>query len=178
MIDKKQIALISILVVVAGIIFFAYQESWVLLIFSSKKTTEQIQIDSKPTEVTLFFWKHDKWNSEKNSYIQSSDPANNIQTIAHLYFRLLDDEEIIHNDTTVNSVVIHKNNQIAFVSCNQSPFHAQDSTRKKIMIIQGFLKTCKENNMCIPYIQFLINHQPLQDDHLDFTIPWPLSGYL
>ena len=178
MMFKKQIIFVGTIFLAISLLFFAYQESWIILIFPHKQETIGLSTDTKPTEVVLYFWKHDKWLSEKNSYIKSSDMAQNIQTIAHLYFRLLDDEEIIHNDTTVHSVVLHKNKQIAFVSCNQSPFHAQDSTIKKIMIIEGFLKTLKENKISIPFVQFLTNHQPLQDDHLDFTVPWPLQGYL
>lgn len=175
---KKETTFLAIILLAISFIFFAYQESWIIFMMPHKKEVIQLSTEIKPAEALLSFWKHGKWNFEKVSYIKSSDPAQNIKTIAHLYFRLLDDEEIIHNDVEVNSVVLHRNKQIAFISCNQSPFNNQDHTKIKLMIIEGVLKTLRENNISIPLIQFLTNHQPIIDDHLDFTIPWPIKGYL
>jgi hypothetical protein len=175
---KKEVIILSIIFFSLSVAFFAYQESWIIFIVPHKKEVVQLSAETKPAEAVLYFWKYEKWNFEKVSYIKSSDQAQNIKNLAHLYFRLLDDEAVIHNDVSVNSVVLHKNKQIAFISCNQSPFNAQDHTKTKLMIIEGLLKTLRDNNVSTSSIQFLINHQPLTDDHLDFTIPWPLTGYL
>lgn len=142
------------------------------------ETNIVLPTEIKPAEILLYFWKHDKWSNEKTSYIKSNSIEKNIQTISHLYFRLLDDEAIIHHDITVNNVVLHANKQIAFISLNQSPFLKQDSTKDKLMIIEGLLKTLQSNNIAVPLIQFLVNHQSIDDDHLDFTVPWPIQGYL
>ena len=74
--------------------------------------------------------------------------------------------------------MLHTNKHIAFISYNQAPFNEQDNTLTKLMIIEGLLKTLRQNNITINSIQFLTNHQPMQDDHLDFTIPWPIQGYM
>lgn len=163
---------------ILGLTLFAYQESWIIFMIPNKKNAIKLPTKTKPTEAVFYFWKHEKWGKEKISYITSPNPAETIQTIAHLYFRVLDDEEIIKNDVTVQSVVLHANKQIAFISCNQTPFDAQNNTRQKLMVIEGLLKTLRKNNIAVPSIQLLVNHQPLEDDHLDFTIPWPLQGYV
>ena len=175
---KKETIFLSIIFSIVSVLFFAYQESWLIFMVPNKKKIVQLSTETKPAEAVLYFWKYGKWNFEKVSYIKSSDQAQNIKNLAHLYFRLLDDEEVIHNDVSVNSVVLNTNKQTAFISCNQSPFNSQDHTKAKLMIIEGLLKTLRENNVSVSSIQFLINHQPLDDDHLDFTIPWPLTGYL
>lgn len=175
---KQKAFLITLLSLFASLLFFAYQESWILFMLPHKKQIQNLPTETKPKSATLYFWKYEKWSFENVSYITSQDPAHNIKTIAHLYFQLLDDETIIHNDITVNSVVLHQNQQIAFISFNQSPFNPEDHTQAKLMIIEGLLKTLRKNNITVPSIQFLTNHQPLKDDHLDFTVPWPLQGYI
>jgi hypothetical protein len=45
-------------------------------------------------------------------------------------------------------------------------------------LIEGLLKTLRENDIKIQRIHFLLHHQPLVDYHLDFSHPWPLEGFL
>ena len=49
---------------------------------------------------------------------------------------------------------------------------------KKWMMIEGVLKTLRENNITVKDVHFLVQHQPLSDPHLDFSVAWPLHGFI
>ena len=82
---KKQIALASITFIAISLLFFAYQESWVIFMIPHKKKVVALSTETKPTEAILYFWKHDKCGNEQISYIKSSDPAQNINHYSSLF---------------------------------------------------------------------------------------------
>ena len=45
------------------------------------------------------------------------------------------------------------------------------------MWIEELLKTIKESGIPVQTIRLLVYSKPLQDNHLDFSHSWPISGY-
>lgn len=163
----------------AGIIFFAYQQQWIVILmpFSSETLDTNCSITVQHKKISLYFWKHEKWQKEHSSMIWSSNESNNIKILTNQWFNLMEDEEILDNDIQVMSVIISQNHE-AFLSLNKYPFNQSHATYTKLMIIEGLLKSLKINNIKIQSIRFLVHHQPLKDDHLNFNFSWPLSGFL
>jgi len=164
---------------VIGLLFHAYQQEWFVLLVSHKNNYEQtITTDHtfQQKKIILSFWKNNKWHKESTHIIWSSEHTQNIKSITNNWFILLEDEKIIENDMQALSAVISGSKEL-LLSLNKNPFNQQDSTFVKLMIIQGLLKTFKENKLPIQSVRFLIHHQIFNDDHLNFSVSWPITGY-
>ncbi|MBP6870069.1 hypothetical protein KBC04_04255 [Candidatus Babeliales bacterium] len=180
----KTLSIISFAVIcfVIGLTFHAYQKEWVVLLLPHQTA----DIENKPQtadtafsqkKITLFFWKHEQWRKEHISIIWSPDLATNIKTITNNWLMLLEDEKIIDTDIQLLSAVITPSKEL-FLSFNKNIFSGQESTYQKLMIIHGILKTIHENKIPVQTVRFLIHHQTMIDDHLNFLISWPITGYI
>lgn len=170
---------ISCITVFLGMLFVAVQKEWIILRFSSS----HIQINNKTNalskrSVMIFFWHNQEWRSEKNLLIWSSDLATNVANLTQSWLTLLDEEKITRYKVNLESALINQNQQIVYLSFDRTLFTKEMSTHQKLMIIEGLLKTLRENQIKIPQVQFLVHHQPIKDGHLDFSQPWPISGFL
>ena len=74
-------------------------------------------------------------------------------------------------------MVISSNKEL-FLSFNKDLFDKQYATFEKLMIIESLLKTMRDNKIAIQSVRFLVHHQIMTDDHLNFIISWPILGYL
>ena len=163
-----------------GIILYGYQKEWI--IFIPPYATAIHESESKDQKlqhktVSIFFFKHNQWHAEEINSIWSCDAAQNVKTITNNWLTLLEDEKIIDKDIQVVSSIISPSKEL-FLSFNKDPFIKQDSTYTKFMVIEGLLKTIRTNKIPVQSVRFLIHHQQLIDDHINFSISWPLTGYL
>jgi len=79
---------------------------------------------------------------------------------------------------TVQTVLLSTSDQVAYLSFDSDPLSKESSTFDKWMLIEGLLKTIRENSVRLQQIQLLVHHQLMQDPHLDFSKPWPVDGFL
>ena len=182
LINVGKIILITLLFCMIGLLFHAYQKEWIILLLPHQTTSYQDKIlDAGPHfkqhTITLFYFKNITWHKENSLIIWSSDMALNIKSITNNWLTLLEDEKLIDTDIQLLSAVIAQNKEL-FLSFNKDLFKPQDSTYGKLMIIHGLLKTIHENKIPIQSIRFLVHHQTLIDDHLNFLISWPITGYM
>ena len=164
----------------AGLAFHAYQKEWIIIVppyAVADHQPEVIDHDAQHRNVEIFFFKHVQWHKEMVNIIWSSDTAQNVKTVTNNWLTLLEDEKIIEKDIQVVSAVITSSKEL-FLSFNKDPFNKQDATYTKLMIVQGLFKTIHENKIPVQSVRFLIHHQTLIDDHLNFAISWPISGFL
>ena len=77
----------------------------------------------------------------------------------------------------IQSILTDASGREAFISFDRNPLAKEKSTFQKLMWVEGLLNTIKGSGLPIENIQLLIHHKPLSDAHLDFTHPWPISGY-
>jgi len=165
---------------VIGIALFAYHKEWIIIVPPYAIATVEVEGKDQNVDhrkVQLYFFKHKQWHTEEINSIWSYDAALNAKTIINNLFILLEDEKIIDKDVQVISSIISSSKEL-YLSFNKEPFNKQDSIYTKLMIIQSLLKTLRNNKIPVQSVRFLIHHQTLVDDHLNFSISWPLSGYL
>ena len=165
-----------------GLLFHAYQKELIILVLPHQTADIQTQVQEADAtftqqKITLFFWKDEQWHKEHAYVIWSSDITHNIKTITNNWLTLLEDEKIIDTDMQLLSAIISSGKEL-FLSFNKDLFNTQDSTYVKLTIIHGLLKTIHENKIPVQSVRFLVHHQILTDDHLNFSIPWPITGYL
>ncbi len=177
--NKFNIYFISMLLFLFGILFFCYQESWIIInIPQNMEKTPITKPISQEISVQLWIFKQNKWISETTQIIKNDDITQTLQNLLNRWFAFLEEEQIISQTINVNSVALSPTNTLAFISLNQNPLNPQASTYESAMIIEGMLKTIRENKISIQSIQLLIRHQPLIDHRLNFSIPWPINGYM
>ncbi len=165
-----------------GLAFHAYQKEWIIFLLPHQTTSRPTEVNLPnityaPEKITVYFFKHERWHSEHNSVIWSSDMAQNVKTTVNNWLALLEDEKIIDTDIQISSAITTINKEL-FLSFNKDLFDKQDATFSKLMIIESLLKTLRENKIPVQSVRFLVHHQTLVDDHLNFSISWPINGYL
>lgn len=179
MIYNTRIAgIICTICTVIGILYFAISHKWILFRYPSSNTIAYSKPLTKKKQATLFFWQHEKWKSETQDVLWSESIDHNIHTLINTLLNMLEEENILHKKITLQSALLSPSGHEAYLSFDHNPLPKESSTFEKWMIIEGLLKTIRENKIPIQGIQFLVYHQPLCDPHLDYSKPWPIHGFI
>ena len=162
-----------------GMLYFAYNQGWILIRTSSydteiEQTVNNLRAKKKP--VSLIFWHHDKWNTESVDILETNDKAQTIHYLINSWLTLLDEDNIMTKKVTLQSSLISSNGQI-YLSFDRNPFDENSSTHEKWMWTESLLRTIRENDTGIQNIRFLVHHHTMEDNHLDFSNPWPAVGF-
>lgn len=161
-----------------GVLMFALQYEWIVFrIPLSTTTTTDSQIKTKKT-VSIHYWHHERWHTEKQELIWSKNLTENLYTTISNWLSTIDAEQIIPKKITLQSATILPNKQDVYLSFDHNILSKEWSTFEKWMLIESLLKTIRENALPIQRIYFLVHHQPLHDPHLDFTNSWPIDGFI
>ncbi len=180
--NKLFYSLLLILSMTIGLLFHAYQKEWIILLLPFQTSDQAIlslpdHNHYEPKKIPLYFFKHEKWHFEETSIIWSSQITENITAITNNWLMLMEDEKIIDTDIQLLSAIITENKEL-FLSFNKDLFDKQSATLYKMMIIESLLKTLRENHISVQSVRFLVHHQTMIDDHINFNISWPMNGYI
>jgi len=195
--NKLHYLLLSIIFLILGGIFVAVQNDFI--IFRWPTNTIIIKEDNNlatKTKIKLFYWNNNKWNNEITTILVSGNLQDDVQRIINSWLNLLDEEKIIEK-ISLQTVLITENSNELFLSFDRNLFNEESSTYQKLMLIEGLLKTLRENptslinstpnitENCelrraskISKVYLFVYHKTMQDAHLDFSNPWPLEGFL
>lgn len=143
---------------------------------TNEEESDAIQITKK--KVTRVYWHNESWHAEETELLWSEDKAEIVLRLITSWLSLLDEEKVMEKKVSVQSAVLTQSGVEVYLSFDRNPFNKNQSTYEKLMWIEGILKTIRENGIHIQQIQFLVHHQPLHDFHLDFSNPWPITGFL
>ena len=173
----KNYAIISTASLLSGILFFAFYNQWIIIKFPSfaPLTTTASLINKK--KITLHFFHQDKWKTETQDQLWTDSVTKNLSQLINSWLIVLDDERIITKKTVLQSALLSQSGT-AYISFDHNVLSKEDPIYKKWMIIEGLLKTIRTNEIPIQHVQFLIQHQQLNDPHLDFSMPWPIHGFM
>lgn len=164
--------------VIMGILFFAFLQNWIIIRLPTTATHKQHAPTITKKTVQLIFWHNNKWNTEKTDLIWSEKKDHNLYYLINSWLSLLDEEEIMTKKVSLQTALLVSSGQEAYLSFDRNPLDKERSTFDKWMWIEGLLKTIRENNITIQKVRLLVHHQPLHDNHLDFSKPWPLIGFI
>ena len=162
----------------AGLLFFAIYNQWILLSvpWSGAYASSPLAVIQKK-EIVYHYFHGDKWKTEKQEMLWSDSLEKNIFHTINGWLTLLDEERIIAKKIALQSALI-SGACCAYLSFDNNLLGKEEIIFKKWMLIEGLLKTITANNIPIQQVQFLVHHQPLHDVHLDFSLPWPVHGFL
>ncbi len=162
-----------------GTLFFLIQRNWLIVQFTGAPSvvpaaSTQQNLSSQKA-VRLYYWKNDKWHHDEVSIIWGDCArGNNIKQLIKQWLILLQEEHIVAPHIMLQSVTLDASGNNVFVSFDHLLFSRDWSIMKKWQIFQGLCKTLHYAEPKIQKINLLINHQPLEDDHLDFSQALPV----
>lgn len=165
---------------IIGVLFYAYQSNWIVVFipsFASKQVAAQ-QIPSMNKKVTLHWWYDAAWHSEQTDIVWPADTASALERLVQRWLTLLDEEKTDAKKIVLESLLLSTSGSIAFISFDRSPLKKQASLYENMMWIEGLYATIQANGFNGTHIQLLVNHQPLVDQNLDFSEPWPIAGFM
>ncbi|MFC1842729.1 hypothetical protein ACFLYU_03675 [Candidatus Dependentiae bacterium] len=179
--DRRISFLIGLLgLFLIGALFFAVYHGWILFSFPSYKSAVRktiIQMRPEKKDVMLHYWHNKKWCSEKVNLLWSQDKSKNIKYVVNSWLNLLEEEEIMEYKVSLRTALTSRSSDQAYLSFDRNPLPKNSSTYDKLMWLEGILKTIRENDITLQTVYFLFHHQIMQDYHLDFSSPWPISGF-
>ena len=162
----------------AAILFFVLYNQWIIFCVPLRNTheaTSSVIIQKK--QITHHYFHADKWKAEKQEILWQDSIEKNVFHIVNAWLILLDEEHIIAKKTTLQSVLVAPSRTI-YISFDHNILGKEETIFKKWMLIEGLLKTIRSSGISISHVQFLVQHQPLQDAHLDFSMPWLVNGFI
>ncbi|MDZ4131118.1 MAG: hypothetical protein U1E02_44140 [Hydrogenophaga sp.] len=172
--------------VIGGALFYAIHQEWLFFFCTHKFCANTMQSASRAGEslsvaarkkAALIFWRHDRWAKESQELVWPADKAQALTYLLNSWFTLLDEEHVTEQKVTVQTVLMAHEDKQALISFDRIPFAKESSTFAKWLLLEGLLKTIRENGIAISEVVFLIRHQPLRDYQLDFTNPWKIEGF-
>lgn len=179
--NQKNIIIITVLSFVAGLLFFAiYNERIVIQYSRDCVTAEQLAQQHAATkkQVYLIFWHTNQWKSETQEIIWTDSKAQNVTHLITGWLHVLKEENITDKKINLQAAMLAPSDYDAFLSFDDNPLPKNGPMIDKLRLIEGLLKTIRENNIPLQTVQFLVDHQPLKDPHLNFSNPWPITGFL
>jgi hypothetical protein len=169
----------SMILLICGVLFFLHQESWITIHFPTSNTfAQKTNPNIKPKETPLWIFANGTLKKEMTEIIFSNDHAQTTKILLNNWLATMEEESIISQQITVQSVILSPSGQDAFICFSQTLFNPQSSTHAKLMIIESMLKTLLCADLGLSNVRMLVHHQPMQDHHLNFDISWPIHGYL
>ena len=174
--------ILTIICCLIGALFFLIQRKWLIVQWTFNTESNEIALAKKETvlkkELTFYWLKKEKLHAEKATLIWRHDKnADNIKQVINTWLEYLKGEKILDPVIAIDSVVLSPSEQDAFLSFNQ-PFSWKEwSIYKKWMLIEALCKTIKSTGLPLKFVTFLVNHEPMLDDHLDFAHPWSIDGF-
>ena len=157
-----------------GILLLSLHKNWIIIRLPIKTQIKQVKHVNKKT-VKLIYWDR-KWDKEELELIWSDDISQNLHYLINTWLTLLDEEKVMSKKVSLQSALL--SNKDAYLSFDRNPFNPEDSTFEKWMWVEGLLKTIKQNDIILQNVYLLTHHQTIIDDHLDFSRPWPITGFL
>ena len=164
---------------IIGMIYFAFAHELIIIKHALNTTNHTITTHTiKKKQVTLTFWHQNAWKTETQDLLWTTQHERNIYQLVNAWLVLIDEEKVLHKKITLQSALVSPLGHTAYLSFDHNPLPKEASTFEKWMLLEGLLKTIRQNNVPMQHIQFLVHHQPLNDQHLDFSKPWPIHGFL
>lgn len=168
---------LSISAFLFALLLFAYQKEYIIFNFSKLPQTT-IKTTTQKKNVSFTFWHQNQWHTEIIPILYSDCLTSTMQQLINRWLQLVEEEKVLKKAVILQAVLVSFDKQVLFISLNRFPWNKESTTFDKWMIIEGLLKTIQNSSSSIKKVHFLIDHQLMQDNHLDFTNPWPVDGFL
>lgn len=177
---KKNIILLCSLVV--GALFFFLQQDLLVIHFGWLNTNQVLKSEKNgqfcKSQVNVIFWKDNAWRVHNESILwKEGDVAESLKHLINAWISHVQEERLIDYAVWLRHVALSKTNLIV-VSFNRSLLQDEWPINQKLFFIEGLLRTIGKAVPSIQEVLFLVDDHYLQDDRLDFSVPWRVDGFL
>lgn len=167
-------SLTSAVLFLCGVLIYAWYHEYII-INPRKSFIIPHENSTHKRTISLYHFK-EQWRADSLPLLLSQEDTQNARILVGRWLEIALDEGLIKKKVSVQTAFITSNQEL-ILSFDRSIFAKESSTFDKWMIIEGILKSLKENVPHIKNVRFLVNHQPFVDTHLDLGNAWPISGF-
>jgi len=177
----KQIALISCVTCLLGVLLYAWLHDWIIIapLFPCEHDP-MIHHPVATQRVTIFVprsYNHDD-EQETRLIFAYNDMQNYTSSLVQEWLSLLHECQFVSTEVALQAVFIDPAADMLYISFDRSFTDNNAAAYTKWRIYESLLRSLRENGVNTALVQFLMNHQPLCDEHIDITYPWPVTGYI
>lgn len=174
--EKNFYYILSGSIFIFSILFYLFYSETIIIYWNrGGYNTQKIDLMDKK-KCALYYWANNNWVKEDVDVIWGTNKIKSITNLIESWLNLLEEENISDKKIGLQSISLDHSNSL-YINFAQPIFKKNLSTYAKLLWVQGLLKTLQANTQ-IKTVQFLLRHRPLSDRHLDFSKPWPVTGYL
>ncbi len=167
-----------------GFIFLLIQKDLLIVNLSfgsiiSDDVVDQTKKDiALKKKVKLYYQRGEQFLYEEKALVWFSDKSENLKHLINSWLLFLYGERIIGKNIYLESVGLDKKGLQVYLSFDVTPIDREWSIFKKWRFVESLFKTIRDSGLGIRFIVFMSGHNTLEDDHLDFSVPWPIEGFL
>lgn len=176
--EYKQLITSLVFFICIGVGYYAWQQEWFILNYPCHATYKNKNDQLTNKQVYVWYVTEEQLHKENTEIIWSSiRPTENAHRLAQRVLTLLYENQIFKKKCTVRMALSDYTGQELLLFFDRSPLTNSLPVRIKLLIIESILKTIRENGISFTAVRFFVNNEPLQDTHLDFNQPWPLTKF-
>jgi len=129
--------------------------------------------------IKVWYWSHETLHQDTMTIIwHKNDIQENLKTVVQRWLQYMQDENLVSSALTLQTVAVSLFNQQGILSFSGPILYPESSIYKKWHLIEGLCKTISQAGIAVQGLRMLVNQTTMHDDHLDFTQPWSVHGYL
>jgi hypothetical protein len=161
-----------------GILVFCIAQEWIILRFPHDQT-DFITTAQRTQIVTLYRWHEGQWRTHTITLTASDNTQDYCTALVAAWLAMAQEEQMIAHTLSLQSALDTHHKDRLYLSFSDTLIQQNKSTMDNLICIESLLRTLRENapssiHSCV----FLVNHAPMHDTHLDFSQPWPITGFL
>jgi hypothetical protein len=165
--------------ILGGVLFLALQQQWLIIHVIAPYISTNFSSPSNFTvrRIDYTYHKHGDQRLHQQEIIWDSDIQLCALRLISSYCELLEDEKIITSHVAVDSACFDDRKNELIVSFSHNPFNDQQTVATRMVIIEDLLINVRSYFPQLKQVRFLMRHEPLIDSLLEFSFPWPVTGF-
>ena len=175
--STRQYLILSGCTLLAGILFYGIYNELIVFHLPSKRGTQPLEEQVTHKNIPLIFWKNGSFLTEEKELLIRPNRQRTLNDLLTSWLNLLEEEHILKKKVSIQSIMLDASGSEASISFDRNPLGKEDSTYQKLMTLEGLLTTIKSSGLPLTSVRFLVNYKTINDPHLDFSHPWPITGY-
>ncbi len=162
----------------AGFLLFCFNRSIIVFRWPHNSYQDEHENTTHHKTIACSYWKDRKLITEQRVVLWYTTPTKNLVVVVNEWLSLAQSEHVVDPDVLFQDGAFGLKKGDVLLSFSQKLFYEGASTEEKLQIVFSLFKTLKDSGILVLAAMLLTSHQPMQDDHLDFSFPWLIDGYV
>lgn len=180
--NKSFVIAITFLAGFFGFLFFLVQGQYIVIKlpwFSFPRSENMLRTTTSAVsrEIICHLWGQNASMQIKKNILWPQSNTESIKRVVVAWIDSAINENIIADDVKVVSVALTQQSTVALISFNKSFILSELATCNRWQLVESLLQTLRGAGIVLEGVYFLQGQHFLQDDYLDFSQRWPISGY-